>query len=41
MTFMVGHDGQLYEKNLGPGTDAIARSMTRFNPDPSWRKVMP
>jgi hypothetical protein len=41
MTFMVSHDGQLYEKNLGPGTDAIARSMTRFNPDPSWRKVMP
>ena len=39
MTFMVSHAGVVYEKNLGPGTDAIAQAMTRFNPDATWRKV--
>lgn len=39
MSFIVSHDGQVYEKDLGPKTDAIARSMTRFNPDSSWKKV--
>jgi Protein of unknown function (DUF2950) len=41
MTFMVSHDGQVYEKDLGPGTDVIARAMTRFDPDSSWEKVAP
>jgi hypothetical protein len=41
MSFMVSHDGQLYEKDLGPNTDAIARAMTRFDPDASWQKVAP
>ena len=39
MSFMVSHDGVVYEKNLGPGTDASARAMTRFDPDTSWQKV--
>ena len=39
MSFMVSHDGVVYEKNLGPGTDAAARAMTRFDPDTSWQKV--
>ncbi|MBO9516154.1 MAG: DUF2950 family protein, partial [Variovorax sp.] len=39
MSFMVSHDGVVYEKNLGPGTDAAARAMTRFDPDTSWRKA--
>lgn len=38
-TFMVNHDGVVYEKDLGPGTDAAARAMKRFDPDPSWRKA--
>jgi len=38
MSFMVSHAGIVYEKDLGPNTDAIARAMTRFNPDPSWTK---
>ncbi len=38
MSFMVNHDGVLYEKNLGAGTDAAARAMTRFDPDAGWRK---
>ncbi|MGJ7509855.1 DUF2950 domain-containing protein [Variovorax sp. GT1P44] len=41
MSFMVSHDGTLYEKDLGPNTDASARALTRFNPDASWRKVPP
>jgi hypothetical protein len=39
MSFIVSHDGQVYEKDLGSGTDGIARGMTRFNPDSSWTKV--
>jgi hypothetical protein len=38
MTFMVSHSGTVVEKDLGPGTDAVARAMTRFDPDPSWHK---
>jgi len=39
MTFMVSHAGIVYEKDLGPGTEATARAMRAFNPDASWRKV--
>ena len=39
MSFMVSHDGMVYEKDLGAGSNATARAMTRFNPDASWRKV--
>lgn len=39
MSFLVSHDGILYEKDLGPGSDAAARALSRFNPDSSWRKV--
>ena len=38
MAFMVSHAGIVYEKDLGPSTDAVARAMTRFSPDASWRK---
>jgi len=36
-TFIVNQDGVIYEKDLGPQTDALARAMTKFNPDKSWR----
>ncbi|HEY6512248.1 MAG TPA: DUF2950 domain-containing protein [Burkholderiaceae bacterium] len=39
MTFMVSHAGTVVEKDLGPSTDAVARAMTRFNPDASWHKA--
>lgn len=39
MTFIVSHDGRVYQKDLGPGSDAAARAMTRFNPDKSWTQV--
>ncbi len=38
MSFIVSKDGGVYEKDLGPDSDRIARSMTAFNPDASWRK---
>ena len=41
MTFLVSHDGVLYEKDLGPSTAAQARAMTRFDPDSTWQKVGP
>jgi hypothetical protein len=36
-TFIVNHDGVVYEKDLGPTTSALAKAMTRFNPDKSWQ----
>ena len=39
MSFIVSRDGVVYQKNLGPGTDALARKVTAFNPDSSWEKV--
>jgi hypothetical protein len=38
-TFIVDHDGTVYEKNLGPETVRIAAEMTEFNPDKSWQPV--
>ena len=39
MTFMVNHDGVLYQKDLGPKTAGLAGKITRFNPDSTWKKV--
>jgi hypothetical protein len=39
MTFLVSHQGNVYEKDLGPDTARIAAGMTAFNPDNSWRRV--
>ena len=41
MTFMLSHYGKLYQKDLGPNTTAVARSMSRFDPDASWQEVKP
>jgi hypothetical protein len=38
MTFIVSHDGVVYQKDLGPNTAEIAGQMTRFNPDATWTK---
>ncbi len=38
-TFIVNHGGKVYEKDLGANTAALARQMTRFNPDKSWKLV--
>ena len=39
MTFIVSHDGNVYQKNLGAGTDSAARAMKAFNPDKTWTQV--
>jgi hypothetical protein len=38
MTFIVNRDGVVHEKDLGPKTDALARAMTVYNPDATWKK---
>ncbi|HKE29357.1 MAG TPA: DUF2950 domain-containing protein [Bryobacteraceae bacterium] len=38
-TFLVNHEGVVYEKDLGSQTDALARAMTRFNPGKGWKAV--
>jgi hypothetical protein len=38
-TFIVSHDGVVYEKDLGAGTVDAFRKMDRFNPDKSWTPV--
>lgn len=38
-TFIVSHDGVVYEKDLGPGTLEIFKVMERFDPDESWSPV--
>jgi hypothetical protein len=39
MTFLVNHNGIVFQKDLGPKTAELAEAMTSFNPDPSWKKV--
>jgi len=38
-TFIVSHDGVLYQKDLGPTTLEEFKNMERFNPDSSWTLV--
>jgi hypothetical protein len=39
MTFIVGPDGDVYQKDLGPTTGRIASEMTTFDPDLTWARV--
>jgi len=36
-TFIVSHDGIVYQKDLGANTLSIFKSLERFNPDKTWR----
>ena len=36
MTFMVNHEGTLYQRDLGPDTEQVARSIKAFNPGDGW-----
>jgi hypothetical protein len=38
-TFIVSHDGVVYQKDLGPKTAELASAIERFNPDKSWTPV--
>lgn len=39
-TFIVSHDGVVYQKDLGPKTAELASIMERFNPDKTWTPVL-
>ena len=39
MTFMVNHQGVVYQKDLGTDTERIARAMQAYNPDNTWKKA--
>ncbi len=39
MSFLVNHDGVVYQKDLGPDTAKLASAMTLFDPDESWKAV--
>jgi len=39
MTFIVNHNGVVYEKDLGRNTEKTAQAMKRFDPDSTWKKA--
>jgi hypothetical protein len=39
MTFLVAKDGIVYEKDLGPRTVEIAKTLRRYDRDATWRKA--
>lgn len=39
MTFMVNHDGTVWEKDFGLKTAKLAQKIESFTPDQSWTKV--
>jgi hypothetical protein len=38
MTFIVGEDGIVYQKDLGKRTEEISKAMSEYEPDSSWQK---
>ena len=41
MTFIVSHNGNVYEKDLGKDSAAIGAKMSAFDPGPGWTIVKP
>jgi len=39
MTFIVGSDGVVYERDLGKETVALGKAMKQFDPDADWHKT--
>lgn len=39
MSFMISHDGQVFESDSGPDGDKQARAMTLFDPDSGWHEI--
>jgi hypothetical protein len=39
MTFIVNHDGIVYQKDLGPKTAQVANTMKTYNPDQTWAQA--
>ena len=41
MTFLVNHDGVVFQKDLGPDTAKQVAEMQTFDPDQTWERVPP
>lgn len=41
MTFIVNHNGKVYQKNLGRNSAKIGAAMTSFDPGTGWQEVAP
>ena len=41
MTFIVSHNGKVYERDLGKDSAAIGAKMTTFDPGAGWKEVAP
>jgi hypothetical protein len=39
MTFIVNESGEVYQRDLGKKTEALAKSMKEYNLDPKWQKA--
>jgi len=39
MTFVMNHEGNIYEKDLGDATTSVDSAMVAFDPDDSWKVV--
>jgi hypothetical protein len=39
MTFIVNHDGVVFEKDLGKQTEKLVGAMKKFDPDKTWKKA--
>ena len=38
-TFIVNHDGKVFQKDLGKNTSTVATAMKAYNPDKTWAEV--
>ena len=41
MTFIVDHDGDVFQKDFGNKTSQAAATMRAFDPDSAWTRVPP
>jgi hypothetical protein len=41
MSFIVNHDGKVFQKDLGKNTGTTAAAMKEYNPDKTWTEVKP
>ena len=40
MTFVIGPDGAVYQKDLGENTNEVAMAMTEYNPGEGWSSIV-
>jgi hypothetical protein len=38
-TFIISHDGVVYQKDLGPDSLTLAKQIDRYNPDKTWHRT--